>query len=103
MLEGTRAKLLSALCQAAETAAHLRQGHPSGDELGHVLKHLCGAGHERARREPAAAIELDRHLDLRVGGQRLGQRSRGDFDAADQTAQVGASKFALHDRHQERP
>ena len=57
--------------QLAAQVAH-RAVERLGRRVGHeqvrdLLEHLADRRHERARREPAAAIELDRDLDRRAG------------------------------------
>ena len=74
--------------QIADRAVE-RLGRGVGDEqVRDLLEHLIDRGHERARRQPAAAIELDRHLDRRAGRHRVLDRVAADLERADEPAQV---------------
>jgi len=65
--ERVRAQLHQLTPQIADRCVE-RLGRGLGDEqVRHVLEHLTDRGDQCARREPAAAIELDRDLDGGAG------------------------------------
>src|SRR5690606_31596899 len=63
-----------------------------------LFEHLIEARHQRARRQPAAAIELERQLDIRAGRQAGVDVATGDLQRTDQPTQVRVVELALHDR-----
>ena len=90
------------LHQLASQVAHRgleRVGRGVGHEqVRDVLEHLADRRDQRARGEPATAIELDRDLDRRAGRHRVDHRVAADVERADQPAQVGLAELALDDR-----
>ncbi len=98
MAERVGAQVHQLAAQVAERGVE-RLGRGVGhQQVRDVLEHLIDRRHQRARGQPAAAIELDRDLDRRAGRHGVLDRVAADVERADQPAQVRLAHLALDDR-----